>query len=261
MRNLPLKIIQPLIIVVIFLCLIECAKSQNKETDSLIYGKSKEHIDSVFLQEHLVKLNNECDSIVYIPKTFDNPANEFYKAIQDKDIQKLDKYISQNVALASNFSSKEEMYKDWKVYDKESTCWNYLKGYFNFEGTYLNDSIYVTPILSQVDNTCPIENKIFVLYRASVYKEPNEGSEKITELSKNKVVSYDPSKTIIPYDKYEKMKYNPIEEFDDDVWYYLVDYDGYVNNKFVFDAFYSSTMYFKKEQSGKWVLSDFIHFD
>ncbi|MFV0530212.1 MAG: hypothetical protein ACK5MD_02115 [Flavobacteriales bacterium] len=261
MRSLPLKIIQPFIILIIFLCLIACTERQNKETDSLIYGKSKEHIDSIFSQEHFVKLNNKCDSIVYIPKTFANPADELYKTIQDKDIQKLDKYISQNVALSSDFSSKEEMYKEWKAYNRESTFWDYLKGYFNFEGTYLNDSIYVTPVLSQVDNTCSIENKLFVLSIVLVYREPNESSEIIIELPKNKVVSYDPSKTIIPFDKYERMKYNSIEEFDDDIWYYLVDYDGYVNNKFVFDAFYSSTMYFKKEQSGKWILSDFIHFD
>lgn len=263
MKNLSLKIIQSLIIFFTILCLIACGKFQNKETESLIYGKSKERVAIIFSQEHFVKLNSECDSISYIPETYDNPAVEFYELLKVKDIQKLDDYISINVALSRDYSSKEEMYNAWKAYDEESTFWNYLEGYFNLQGTYLNDSTYVTPILSQVQNDtiCSIENKLFVLSKAPVYREPNERSEKLLELSKNKVITYNPSKTIIPYSKYEKMEYPSIEEFDDDIWYYLVDYNGYVNNKFVFDAFYSSIMYFKKGQRNKWILSDFILFD
>lgn len=262
MKKILLIFAQSLALIISTLILVTCKKYQHGETINLVYGESKE-INHISVKEVFVKLNRKCDSIIYKPKISDNPATEFLKSIINRDVSKLDKYISKNVALASDYSSKREMYEDWKADDKESTFWDYLEGYFNLEGSYLNDSTYITPILSQVesDTLCSLEDKLFVLSRIYIYREPDKHSLKVGELSKNRVISFDSNRTIMPYSKYERMEYPSIEEFDTDIWYYLTDYDGYVNNEFVFNPFYSSTMYFKKEKSGRWILSEFTHFD
>ena len=65
--------------------------------------------------------------------------------------------------------------------------------------------------------------------------------------------------SVIPYENYDSMIYPSIEQFDDEVWYYLSEYNGYVQNRNVIDIYYTPIMYFERSESGQWLLSDMIN--
>ena len=210
-----------------------------------------------------VLLNNNCDSIIQIPEISNNPASEFRQAVYDADLVALDDLIANNVAYACDFSSKAQLYKHWSAHNKKSTYWAYLKGYLQLDGGFLDDSTYVTPILARIDpqSNCLLENVLITTEAIPVYRTPVDSASVIYKIPKNKLIQYNPNLSVKPTDKYLSMEYPPIPEFDVSVWYYLIEYDGYVRNMNVIDAFYSSQMTFKMDTSGRWMLSDFIHFD
>ncbi|MFV0571693.1 MAG: hypothetical protein ACK5M1_04570 [Xanthomarina gelatinilytica] len=211
-----------------------------------------------------VSFDANCDSLIFIPKTGVFPNILISEAIKKRSLNLLKKEIdTTKFLLGSEYSDIDEYFSEWKANEKESTFWEYLEKYIKMEGMFLSDSIYVTPKISFIDTqNCDLEYKLLILENTNIYEKPNYDSVILKKVNRNKVVQYDNSKTIIPLKKYETMRYPQVEEFDKDIWFFIPDYEGYINNSNVWNMYYSTSFYFELNvKSKKWLLTEMVSFD
>lgn len=208
-----------------------------------------------------VIINISCDSILHIPKIADNPAIEFKQAVRDRNLHDLRVLVSENVARFGDYSSNDEMYNHWHAHDIKSTFWEYLDGCLKLDGGYISDSVYILPMLANLpeNQKCNLEYTLVTLLSVQVHSGPNLNSSVLSEIPMHRILYYSPNMSVIPYENYDSMIYPSIEQFDDEVWYYLSEYNGYVQNRNVIDIYYTPIMYFERSESGQWLLSDMIN--